>query len=567
MSDSEHPKIDPAVIRRVEGCIDNARELQRAATTSLAAKHYNVAYHLAVLSLEEVGKAGLIGANAIRSKADNPKDDWLKDKLADHAFKLFWAFWTVESSFEKLLPDSFKDAQAMGKSIHKLRMDGLYAAEDGVKPITKEQAESMVKMAEARLALDNSADALTKIRPEGLDDLSWFIKAMDDPELRPYIFSKEAFTEYSKVGDIPSWTKWLRGWIAEEQLKMQQMLKAEMEREYPAKEEQFEAKWKVRFKLVSSGVTILSTPVFNEWNKRVDRVKFTVVKDHKEKGELIVDLILPKVIHLQHVYEVAHQEMIRVILMLNIATFGFFWWYSLLPYINKFEFIEDLEKKQRIGMEAQNPYVHVWKKNESRRKMTMDDVDRMLWCYLSLPRVDEPIGRTHFGYYMRAMVMYSKHESELPLLINAGMDFLTCLYESFRAYGEIETRSDMSKLFFERFGDMLDEEDTANFKAVLDPYSAGDDPGAAKMMKSDITTKLKIFCDQYLLKQFKSGLPARMKEMESSLDELDSLEEQLAGNLDISELSKLRPGGKADYYLHHPIADEKDEEMDEAYPV
>lgn len=58
--------------------------------------------------------------------------------------------------------------QALAASIHRMRMTSLYASEDGVRNISHEDAEAMVNMAKARLAIDNSAEGLSKIRPEGL---------------------------------------------------------------------------------------------------------------------------------------------------------------------------------------------------------------------------------------------------------------------------------------------------------------------------------------------------------------------------------------------------------------
>jgi AbiV family abortive infection protein len=44
----------------VQSCVRNAEELIRGARAALAACAYGAAYHLAALSLEEVGKAALV---------------------------------------------------------------------------------------------------------------------------------------------------------------------------------------------------------------------------------------------------------------------------------------------------------------------------------------------------------------------------------------------------------------------------------------------------------------------------------------------------------------------------
>ena len=252
MSDTEII-IEQGTIQFVESCIANAYSLHKAARTVLNDGLSNVAYHLAVLSLEEVGKAGLIAANAIIGRVkDARSEDSLKDKIADHTFKLFWVFWQADCSVEKLLPESFKDAQTLAASIHRMRMAGLYASEDGVHDIPQEDAEAMVNMAEARLAIDNSAQALSKIKPEGLEDLAWFTDAIKDPNTHAQIFSQESFTKYADLKDMKDWVICLKVWIEEENAKAQALLHEEINRQFPDGDERFEPKWKVRFKLVAS---------------------------------------------------------------------------------------------------------------------------------------------------------------------------------------------------------------------------------------------------------------------------------------------------------------------------
>lgn len=515
-------KIDQSVITFVENCIANAGDLHKSAKAVLDAGLPNIAYHLAVLSLEEVGKAGLVAADAISGKAKSAEsNDSLKDKLADHTFKLFWAFWQADRSVERLLPESFKDAQTLAASIHRMRMASLYASEEGMHVISHDEAESMVKMAEARLAIDNSAQGLSQIRPEGLEDLEWFMDAIKDLNTRAQIFSQESFAKYAELKDMRDWVTWLKAWIEEEKAKTQALLQEELNREFPNGDEKFEPKWKVRFKLVTSGVTILSQQAFNEWNAKVPRVQFIVENNNKNGGKLIVDLYFPQLINLKDLHEVARQEMYRIILALNIGTMGFYWWYNLQPFIQKYEFAEDLEKKMRVGIEVQNPYINVWKKNEPRRTMNADDIERLIWCYFMLPTVGELAPqRKFYGHYMQALVCYSKHEAELPMMINAGMSFLECLYEAMLFYGEVIDKKSFAEKFYENFNSLLkDDEDQALFRSIVEPYSAGNADAAANKMTTDAATKMKIFCDSYLLQKFKAQLPDRLKQISSKIRE------------------------------------------------
>jgi AbiV family abortive infection protein len=80
----------PEVFRAMEACRSHAQDLFDGAKLLREKSLPNLAYHLATLALEELGKAQLIG---MKSFAKDDADSWYGKQFDDHIKKLFWALW------------------------------------------------------------------------------------------------------------------------------------------------------------------------------------------------------------------------------------------------------------------------------------------------------------------------------------------------------------------------------------------------------------------------------------------------------------------------------------------
>ena len=175
----------------IQACLANAEKLIEAAGVSSKPGSYHIAYHLAALALEEIGKSSMVFMSAI-----NPRPIEEGDRLGpikwidDHERKLFWAVWLprrVNLRDWKTIPESIEIA----RTIHENRLQTLYVdpADPNRASISEEQANGVISLAHACLNIER----LKEFRE--LDDgrkaeLQWFFSAMDNPELRRMIFSK-----------------------------------------------------------------------------------------------------------------------------------------------------------------------------------------------------------------------------------------------------------------------------------------------------------------------------------------------------------------------------------------
>jgi AbiV family abortive infection protein len=145
--------------RDVEACFAHARDLLRAAKRVLEAEQLpSVSFHLAILALEEIGKASLLGARSIAREIGG-ETIFVDNRLDDHVFKLFWALWTPSFARGKdVKKDEFENVRGFAKRLHEDRLAAMYVTPDrhaGEHPlldVSQTQARGLLKLAEARLS-------------------------------------------------------------------------------------------------------------------------------------------------------------------------------------------------------------------------------------------------------------------------------------------------------------------------------------------------------------------------------------------------------------------------------
>ena len=105
-------------------CLDNAEALLDSAKDSRTKKRNHIAFHLAVLALEEIGKAAMLLAHRVypRVVEDEELDESkLSDDVVDHKKKLLWALLTP--SFGGVFtPQDFIELKEIANGIHFRRL-------------------------------------------------------------------------------------------------------------------------------------------------------------------------------------------------------------------------------------------------------------------------------------------------------------------------------------------------------------------------------------------------------------------------------------------------------------
>src|SRR5438477_10738904 len=95
-AEDNEPAIGAATAAAVDSAQAHARDLIEAAKV-LANNFPHLAYHFAVLALEEIGRGVLL---VVRASARERREEsgGIDAAMADHAQKLFWALWSPSRS-------------------------------------------------------------------------------------------------------------------------------------------------------------------------------------------------------------------------------------------------------------------------------------------------------------------------------------------------------------------------------------------------------------------------------------------------------------------------------------
>src|SRR3977135_3760747 len=113
-----------SVTRVVEQCQKNAESLLNAAKIARDTESFSVAYHLAALSLEELGKTVLVFGVA-SSTSDADELDVLHVRAEDHAKKLFLALWSPTFGSAETSVHQMQEFQEIARDIHEIRLESM----------------------------------------------------------------------------------------------------------------------------------------------------------------------------------------------------------------------------------------------------------------------------------------------------------------------------------------------------------------------------------------------------------------------------------------------------------
>lgn len=167
-------------------CLEHAKALLDSAKAVEVSGHHNIAYHLAALSLEEVGRIELLKMKQMAYKQGLEKD-WLGNAEKSHVQKLLWCLLSLDMLSKELTPEGFQFLQGLSLEIHQKRLAGLYVGQskDGLKvpseQITAEDATNLIipclSIHDSFIVEVDKEDILREIMSEA------YLKAKDTPDL------------------------------------------------------------------------------------------------------------------------------------------------------------------------------------------------------------------------------------------------------------------------------------------------------------------------------------------------------------------------------------------------
>jgi AbiV family abortive infection protein len=329
----------------VKGSLDHTAGLLVGAEALLEKNLPHLAFHLALLALEEIGKLEVILMGRVSSEEDEAA--YQKKFLDDHVGKIFWAFWGPTFSRQMLDQQQIDWHQNLAKKLHEKRLRGLYVEPDDhdfIAPadhVSPKDARDLIDLAKTRLEMqrDNKPADLSD---EEKEHLAWFRAARYDQQKKDVILSGRSMKKLAELRSTSAWIKWLHEEDQKRDAELMALGEAEMGREV-AEGDMDRPKWKFRIRLKTNS-HLIRPKAIKAWSKMGGPIQWFFV-DKKKTDQLIVEFMLPKSVHASDLYEVGLAFAYRFIVALNIGSQGFFW-FDLPTQTESFdESVEDVETR------------------------------------------------------------------------------------------------------------------------------------------------------------------------------------------------------------------------------
>jgi len=305
-------------------CLKHGRDLLECARR-IQDHSPHVAYHLATLALEEIGKSLLI-------RFPREEDDQSSTPLIDkHLKKLFWALY-APLLYERIEKRHVEEAREFALRIHRTRLAGLYVEwKDGQvfdpkDMVSPDQCSELISMVETGLRMEENIE-LRELTPEDDQLVSWFAQASADPEKSRYVFGRESLGKLSELKDSKGWFLWLKTRFDSLDRESQEFVARELKRQRHDSNERAVPKWRVRIRLRSLSHSIRQKSL-NDWNGKVEHIKLF----RADNKTVLADLTLTKNTSLGELWWAGRGYARALTTALNIGSMGFFWFTMLKLY-------------------------------------------------------------------------------------------------------------------------------------------------------------------------------------------------------------------------------------------
>jgi len=478
-----------------EACLVQAEELL-AAAKEIEPTAPHIAYHLATLALEEVGKTHILLFEVTPGHREEALRSFEKMR-EDHVKKLFWALWGPTFTRQQVGPDQMRGAQGLATWIHDRRLSGLYVDWDGVDllipraAISPEHARTVTELAEARISLERSSD-LNEPTPEEREVATWFLSVAGNREHAGLLFGRKSIDRLNELGDAREWVAWLKRQFEEQDRTSRELLERELARQEPAGANREKPKWLIRFRLFTPSHSVRQR-ILEGFNKESSGyIKLTAAKSN----QLIVDYVLPAGLHVGALWDAGLSVAEHVLLALNVASCGFFWWQPSRYTATYFERVEDLEAKSEIRVERVPKLEVGWGNNV----LDQPALNRMVRALDSIPLPS----RKHadgdpYGHYLDGLAFLGKTDLHLQLEVNAFESFFKAFKTATKLYGDWDGIAD-----FRVTTSTIIDRVAPGAQSWLDLVGVGiaTEVGVRpeKPIDLGVAAGMKVWCDLYLLK-------------------------------------------------------------------
>ncbi|WP_157884558.1 AbiV family abortive infection protein [Neorhizobium galegae] len=455
--------IDPRVLQQREACLDHAADLVSSAERILQGdKGYpNIAYHLALLALEEIGKSQLIVSRAVTGPHRDPA--WIDKRLDNHVFKMLWAIWSSTLFTGPVDPGRFEEAKRFAQGLHEKRLRGLYV--DFSEASAGQRPSDAVNLHDARSVLEVVISTLATERerkPVGVggagSDSAWFLETVANEEKQKRLFSRPFVEKLIELVEGRAWISWARGEFERIELEEQAALSRELERQ--KSNGMGRAKWQLQIPIVSRWHSVRQK-VLNDWNSRVEFAQFFTGKNQKN-GDLLLKLTLHDHISADQVFDAGLSLSKLVIAMLNIGSAGYFWFSTSELSDTYFDRAIDLDEPS-MGLKISKPrglsslHLQLVPQDTPNRRDGLESayIHNALKCLMVYSAMSEAEAAPIFGPYLHGLVLLSKSDINLSCENDARGAFLETLEAALKYFHDWDGEDDVASALDVVFSEII----------------------------------------------------------------------------------------------------------------
>lgn len=497
------------MVELMKACVVHSRALLESARAVQRSGHPNIAYHLAVLGLEELGRRELLGVQTVAADRSEPPPAWSEKHTQNHVQKLFWCFFGAHFFEDKLTVEALDSMKGFAKYLHEKRLLGLYVGHDAggltipSEAIQADECERILDLAEARLTMASAEKLREEVTEEEQRLQAWFLKTADDQDRRRYIFSNVSMSKLAELKNVQAWVRWLKDEFDKIEAENMRLGQIELERSRNIDGKGSKNKWKVRIRLYSDSHTVRPKEL-NVWNKTIDWIKLIAVPE--KKNQLIVEFILLDSIPVHGLWYFAWGLARHFVAALNIGTMGFWWWRMPEQVATYYENIEDLETKHGILLQRSPSLKVDWGQN---RVLTAEDLSGVSACFVALPGPSEHEKLGPFNFYIGGLTFLSLNDVHWQCESTVFGNFFESLRAMMSEVGDWKQGEPFEPMLQEYLRKLfpVGDEDIDTFIRIARAFEAKSPESVTVTLKEASFAKL--FCDAYFMHKFRPAALAK----------------------------------------------------------
>jgi hypothetical protein len=246
--------------------------------------------------------------------------------------------------------------------------------------------------------------------------------------LKLVVFSKASLEKQKELDGGKEWIRWLRESVEESQRSANEIVQREMARKQSEEGDDEKDKWRLRIKLKSWSHSIRQNQLL-QWNEGIAKIKLYKGAEH---NDLTVEFTVPKSITIHGLWNAGMQNNVLFVTSLNIASFGFFWWY-LPKFTSRYhESIADLETNMEVILDRVPELKIVW----PQQALKQDVLGQNLGLIFSFVVHDLDKHMAVYHRYFGVLGLMAKNDLFFQFEHHLVHDFMECLKMAMQSYGD-----------------------------------------------------------------------------------------------------------------------------------